>query len=104
MLYRSNTARVLWPVSCMATRSGTPASEVARRSEVHTALGLGLHDLTGDERVFVEGIHRTESMVSVRNDDLAVVFHPRKQERRECRSRSNIGLILLDVRIADPQE
>ena len=25
MLYRSNTARVLWPVSCMATRSGTPA-------------------------------------------------------------------------------
>lgn len=35
MSYRSNTLRVLWPVICMATRSGMPA-----RTRLRTAVRL----------------------------------------------------------------
>jgi len=46
MLYRSNIARVQWPLTCMATRSGTPArtmfrTAVRRRSWKSRWVSLG---------------------------------------------------------------
>ena len=40
MLYRSNTARVLWPVSCIATRSGTPARTRLRTAVRRRSCGI----------------------------------------------------------------
>jgi hypothetical protein len=55
MLPRSNTARVLWPVSCIATRSGTPARTrlrtAVRRKSCGTSWALLGRLRAGDERI-----------------------------------------------------
>ena len=66
---------------CLASRTSADMHEVATCHD--TCRGRRrLDDLTRDDRIFVIRIDRTEAMIAIGNEDLAMDWVPDEQERR----------------------